>query len=358
MLSPPVEVPGPQLELRQVGQLGDVSTIAEIHRTLGTLTIGRPVGQKVTIRVARLDEVHPILMNNLGHGCIRRTLRATPTTAKLLTKCKRHLECMCRKHLACGLLIPAERIELQLVEKVHIDLALPLLRLHVGPSVSWPSESCLAEDVGMCIKRLLVVCARIHPLELIAPLGSKRDAHLFFILCRCETSHEAREHRSFVRICSHQHIHVVEVTLLVLNVGIGAKYIVVVTWPQGSTCTECCRIVQENLSRQLAKVLQFGVLLARDALDVGQTIGFRAFHIAYTVVVKAYIVHRNHVATALADSTAEEALGQRALAKHTHRNGTCALAHDGHLGWVATEGCDVVMHPLQRHDLIHDAIVA
>ena len=89
MLSPPVEIPCPQFQLWHIGQLGDVSAIAEVHRALGALAKGRPVGQKITIRIARLDEVHPILVNDLCHGSIRRTLRTTPSASALRTKGKR-----------------------------------------------------------------------------------------------------------------------------------------------------------------------------------------------------------------------------------------------------------------------------
>ena len=99
---------------------------------------------------------------------------------------------------------------------------------------------------------------------------------------------------------------------------ISVEDIVVIAWPQGTACTKCSRIVQENLSRQLAKVLQPRILFARDTLDIGQSISLRALHIAYRIVVDAHIVHRNHIATALADGTAEKALGQWTLTKHAY----------------------------------------
>ena len=88
------------------------------------------------------------------------------------------------------------------------------------------------------------------------------------------------------------------------------------------------------------------------------TIFLAAHHVADGVIVYAHIVLWHHVATTLRDGSTEETLGQRTLAEHSHRDGPCTLTHDGHLLRITSEGCDVIVYPLQGSYLVHQSVVA
>ena len=53
----------------------------------------------------------------------------------------------------------------------------------------------------------------------------------------------------------------------------------------------------------------------------------------------------------------EQALCQRRGTQHTHGNSTCRLAKDSDTILITSKGCDIVLHPLQSHNLIHQTVV-
>ena len=62
-------------------------------------------------------------------------------------------------------------------------------------------------------------------------------------------------------------------------------------------------------------------------------------------------------AAAFGNGVAEQPLGQRRYTQGVHAGGARGFARDGNLLGVAAEGRDIVVHPLQRPDLIQQAVV-
>ena len=60
----------------------------------------------------------------------------------------------------------------------------------------------------------------------------------------------------------------------------------------------------------------------------------------------------------VADCFVEQPARQRRGLEHTDRPRSSGLAEDRHVPWVAAECRDVVVHPLERGDVVEDAVVA
>ena len=67
---------------------------------------------------------------------------------------------------------------------------------------------------------------------------------------------------------------------------------------------------------------------------------------------------RGRTAAGFGDGAHEEALGGLGCGQHLHRHGAGAFTEDGDIPGVAAEGRDVLLHPLQGGDLVHQAVVA
>jgi hypothetical protein len=67
---------------------------------------------------------------------------------------------------------------------------------------------------------------------------------------------------------------------------------------------------------------------------------------------------RRNGAPALADGSFEESLTQGRDQQHANIDCSGRSPEDRHIGWIATEGSDVLINPSKRRDLIEKRVVA
>ena len=93
-----------------------------------------------------------------------------------------------------------------------------------------------------------------------------------------------------------------------------------------------------------------------------QRLGARGGHplrVLHLALGKGVIIQRAAAdgAAALADALVEQALGHGRSHQRAHREGAGALAEDRHVAGIAAEPADIALHPLQRGDHVHQAVI-